>query len=442
MARCTGAGSSLAVFFFFILTCPLVIPVASSPHNKQETIPPEANPTTTNNYNGTITFKGDWSWKDRPEIPVSRKEGSVIFQLTFSPSEREGMHNVHGKLLARNGKYLTDYDATMLLEGVYMEELGRLEAVAEPLIAVELVSGNHNSTSSKNGKSSVTNSNGTFTRKESEDIVVQSAELRKAAEKLLRVSESEAEEMLRAEEEEKERNSTVRDASWKNITTSPCRFFLQLNFQRKLIAEATGAKIYSRETENNTIRDDSFLSPLPPGALTGTSISSTTITDTYSTVSVSGLLRTLRCGFSISIIAAPVDTAAYAAKASHYSTLITIVGLLQIALTLRQLEATSSTTAASRMSLLSLGQQAVQDALLCLLHLTLAIMVDPLFTSFITAACVQFCLFGIFELRMLLLTWRARRRGLVDPWTLQRELTTVYARFSCCATFLESIWAL
>ncbi|KAG7673189.1 hypothetical protein KSW81_006403 [Nannochloris sp. 'desiccata'] len=339
-------------------------------------------------------------------------------------TNRQGMHNVHGKLLARNGKYLTDYDAAMLLEGVYIEELGRLAAVAEPLVAVELSSGISNSTSPKNGKSSGASSNGRNRRGEIEDIIMQSAALRKAAEVFLSLSESEAEALVRAEEEEKARDSTVLDASGKNSTSSPCLFYLELNFQRKMIAAASGV-----ENIDETIDGRSSLLALPPEALTGTATTSTAIPQTSSSISVSGQLRTLRCGFSIAITAAPVDTAAYTAKATRYSTMIIIVGLLQIALTLRQLEASSSNTAASRMSLLSLGQQAVQDAFLCLLHLTLAIMVDPLFNSFATAACVQFCLFGIFELRMLLLTWRARRRGLVDPWTMQRELSSLYARF-------------
>jgi len=434
MARYTPVGSSLAVYLFFVLACPQPIPVvASFPNNKLVTIPPEASPTATNNYDGTITFKGDWSWQDRPEDPpfefVSRKEGgSVVFELSFSPSEREGMHKVHGKLLARNGEYLTDYDATMLLEGVYMEELGRLAAVAEPLIPVEPLSGNPNSTVHKNGNTSNTRSHGKISRGKSEDIVVQSAALRKAAEMLLTLSETEAEAMLRAEEEEeRERDTTVPHVSERNNTSPPCRLFLELNFQKKLIAEATGVENL-KDTED-TINDSSPFSPLPPEALTGTSTSSTIIPQTSSSISISGQLRTLRCGFSIAITASPVDTAAYIAKATRYSTMIVIEALLQIALTLRQLEASSLTTAASRMSVLCLGQQAVQDAFLCLLHLTLAIMVDPLFNSFITAACVQFCLFGVFELRMLLLTWRARRRGLVDPWTLQTELTSLYAKF-------------
>lgn len=445
-------GSSLAVFFFILLACPLAIPVASIPSTALGTIPPQASPEATN-FDGKVTYKGDWTWTDRPEeLPfefVSRKEGgSIVFQLTFSPTEKEGMHNVYGKLMARNGKYATDYDATMLLEGVYMENLGRLAAVAEPLVAVELPH-NHKINSTRNGRASVTN-RGRIRRAESreEDIVAQSAALRKAAEILLGLSDSDAEALLLLQEaeEKKERGQQVdkntnnsRDydnnsglvlssLAEKNAT---CRFSLELNFHRDEKTTTTTATAISssfskdRVQNSNDVVHKTLLLPLPPEALTGTFPTSASSGQPAASISVSGHLRGLRCGIAIAIAAAPADPKAYAAKATRYSMMMTLVAVLQIALTLRQLEAGSF----SRLSLLSLGQQAVQDAFLCLMHLTLAIIVGPLFNSFATLACVQFCLFGIFELRMMLLTWRARRRGLVDPWVLQRELTSLYARF-------------
>jgi hypothetical protein len=434
MRRYDRTGPSLAIFFFIFLTGPFVIPAASSA-GRLATIPPQTSPTVSK-YDGTITFKGDWAWKSRPEtdplqfVSPQTDNGPLVFQLTFSPSEKQGMHNVHGTLMARNGKYLTDYDATMLLEGVYMEDLGRLAAVAEPLHAVELPSGNTTTTSLSNNSTSIdttsssSSSDVTIKRgKRSEDIVAQSAALRKAAEMVLGLSESEAEAVLRAEEEKENAAAVGSNSSPGKNTT--CRFSLELNFKRsENLAAAGTSTIKSKVDNSNDDGDGTIFSsfPLLPEDLQGTGTPS-------SSIAVTGELRALQCGFSIAITAAPADTAAYTAKATRYSMMMTLVGLIQIFFTVRQLEACSSTTAASRMSLLTLGQQGVQDAVLCLLHLTLAILVDPLFSSFATTACVQFCLFGIFELRMLLLTWRARRRGVVDPWTLHRELTSLYARF-------------
>lgn len=55
-------------------------------------------------------------------------------------------------------------------------------------------------------------------------------------------------------------------------------------------------------------------------------------------------------------------------------------------------------------------------------------MVESLAHSFGTVAFVQFVVFAIFEMRFLLSVWRARRGG-VDPWTAQREVSVLYCRF-------------
>ncbi len=51
--------------------------------------------------------------------------------------------------------------------------------------------------------------------------------------------------------------------------------------------------------------------------------------------------------------------------------------------------------------------QAVLDAYLCLLHLTAGIFVEALFNTFATAAFFKFVIFSIFEMRYLLIIWKA-----------------------------------
>jgi hypothetical protein len=448
MTSFNRVGTSLAVFFFIFLASPFLIPVAAAglPSLSSATALGTTPPKSTTPYDGTISFKGEWAWKLRPETPpyefVTRKEGgAAVFQLTFSPSQKQRMYNVHGNLMLRNGNYLTDYDSTMLLQGVYMEDLGRLSAIAQPLTAVEVPKSN-STNNSTNGTLATGSTSGTSgAREESEGIVAQSAALRKAAELLLSMSETEAEAMLNRAEGKGEKD-TLRSII-PGTTNSACRFFLELHFKpgkntTTPTTTPTTVEAAAVETRNSGDEVHHAASPpiLSPEAIASsfTSSSSSTTPPTskslpLSLISVSGQLRALQCGFSMDISAAPADTAAYTAKATHYSMIISLVGLFQIALTMRQLEASSSITAASQLSLITIGYQAVQDAFLCLMHLTTAIMVDPLFNSFATAACVQFCLFGIFELRLLLITWRARRRGAVDPWVIHREVTSFYARF-------------
>ena len=70
------------------------------------------------------------------------------------------------------------------------------------------------------------------------------------------------------------------------------------------------------------------------------------------------------------------------------------------------------------------------DAYLCLLHLTAALVLETLFNAFATAAFFEFVIFAIFEMRFLLLVWRAQRPGgLSDVNAARRDLGVLYMRF-------------
>jgi hypothetical protein len=53
--------------------------------------------------------------------------------------------------------------------------------------------------------------------------------------------------------------------------------------------------------------------------------------------------------------------------------------------------------------------QAIIDSYLCLVHLTTGIVVEALFNAFATTAFFKFMIFSVFEMRYLLLIWKARR---------------------------------
>lgn len=95
---------------------------------------------------------------------------------------------------------------------------------------------------------------------------------------------------------------------------------------------------------------------------------------------------------------------------------------------------------AAKVSLLMVGQQAIMDAYLCLLHLTAGIVVESLFNAFATAAFFKFVIFSIFEMRYLLSIWKARRPASTgDGWeSMRRELSILYSRFCEWALSLAS----
>jgi hypothetical protein len=82
------------------------------------------------------------------------------------------------------------------------------------------------------------------------------------------------------------------------------------------------------------------------------------------------------------------------------------------------------------MSLLSVGWQAVLDSYQCLLHLTAGIVADALFHAFSAAAFLQFALFSVFEMRVMLQIWKARRPNGEQNWLeIRRDLSALYSRF-------------
>ena len=147
--------------------------------------------------------------------------------------------------------------------------------------------------------------------------------------------------------------------------------------------------------------------------------------------------------------------------------------------------------------MLMVGQQAIMDAYLCLLHLTAGIVVgecgyqvqcsvapvgrispsyfshaptdhghslcsasfwklevpsssslnhagaESLFNAFATAAFFKFVIFSIFEMRYLLAIWKARRPAqAAESWDLmRRDLSILYSRFCECSCVTARWWS-
>ena len=111
--------------------------------------------------------------------------------------------------------------------------------------------------------------------------------------------------------------------------------------------------------------------------------------------------------------------------------LMTIVCMAQIYLLLVQFKYSITPAAISKVSLLAIGLQAILDSYLCLLHLTGGIMAQSIFTTFATVSFFKLILFSIFEMRFILMIWKARRpQSFAEGWeSMRRELTVLYSRF-------------
>ncbi|GLJ15429.1 hypothetical protein SUGI_0253310 [Cryptomeria japonica] len=137
------------------------------------------------------------------------------------------------------------------------------------------------------------------------------------------------------------------------------------------------------------------------------------------------------CFSPIILNATSINVEVYYNKAVNYTLMVTFVSFLQVLLLIRQMEHSNTQSGAAKVSLLMIGQQAIMDAYLCLLHLTAGILVESLFNAFATAAFFKFVVFSIFEMRYLLAIWKARRpMNTGEVWeTMRRELSVLYSHF-------------
>ncbi|EOX99456.1 RING/U-box superfamily protein isoform 2 [Theobroma cacao] len=137
------------------------------------------------------------------------------------------------------------------------------------------------------------------------------------------------------------------------------------------------------------------------------------------------------CFSPLLLNATSVNVEVYYNKAVNYTLMVTFVSFIQVLLLIRQMEHSNTQSGAAKVSILMIGQQAIMDAYLCLLHLTAGILVESLFNAFATAAFFKFVVFSIFEMRYLLAIWKASRpMNNSEGWeTMRRELSVLYSRF-------------
>lgn len=147
-----------------------------------------------------------------------------------------------------------------------------------------------------------------------------------------------------------------------------------------------------------------------------------------------GTLTSPECDVALSVSSQAIRldwTQAYR-KAVNYSIIVTLVCVLQIALLFRQLYFSRTQAAASRVSLLCIGQQAILDALLCIAHLLLCAVLQPLFAAFASIAFFKLVIFSIFEIRYMFIIHQSRDSQSAAATSfngLRRQLAALHARF-------------
>jgi len=146
---------------------------------------------------------------------------------------------------------------------------------------------------------------------------------------------------------------------------------------------------------------------------------------------VKGIMHSPNCDIVLITEASSIQFDTYYRKATNYVIMVTFVTCIQILLLIKQMEATNTQSAVAKISLLTIGAQAVMDSYLCLIHLTAGIVIESVFNPYATAAFFKFVLFSIFEMRYLLLIFKARNpETFAAGWrAVRRKLGQLYIRF-------------
>ena len=118
------------------------------------------------------------------------------------------------------------------------------------------------------------------------------------------------------------------------------------------------------------------------------------------------------------------------AKAINYSFYMMIVSLIQIVILLRQLLHTQSQSVASNVSLLCIGWQALLDAILCISHIFLCLVMQPLFTAFASVAFFKLLIFCVIEMKYMAIIIQARYNATgITQDDLRRQITMLHLKF-------------
>ena len=149
-------------------------------------------------------------------------------------------------------------------------------------------------------------------------------------------------------------------------------------------------------------------------------------------IEVVGGIGSPECGIRLELNGTAVRMDEYTTKLTNYSLVLSCLCVLQVLFVVRQIEVGNSAAAATKVSLLSIGMQALADAYLCLTHLTASVAVEALFNAFATVALFKFIVFSVFEMRYLMGLYRLRRTA-EDPYSdPRRDISTMYSRFYSC----------
>ncbi|QDZ17873.1 RING-type domain-containing protein [Chloropicon primus] len=138
-----------------------------------------------------------------------------------------------------------------------------------------------------------------------------------------------------------------------------------------------------------------------------------------------GVMHSENCGWRLHMNATSINMDKTISKVTNYCFMMVSIAILQLVCLVHQVRQVAN----PGVSLLSLGQQAIIDAYLCLIHLTAGIVADDMFSALATAAFCEFVVFSMFEMRYLIACSHSRLGNQSNWFEAQADIGTIYGRF-------------
>lgn len=156
----------------------------------------------------------------------------------------------------------------------------------------------------------------------------------------------------------------------------------------------------------------------------------TDISSQVSLIDISGNMSSSKCQISIQFHLETFDKEVFYLSRSQFAVAAILITVIELLLIVYQINFTTTQASYARISLLTIGSQAMLDCYSCLIHMGISILYDRLFKLFALESFLLFLLFSVFEMRYLVSIWRSRRPQAFTEWTgVRQEFQILYTRF-------------
>ena len=367
---------------------------------------------------------------------VSRNFGAVAFKLTSTDSTVDSMADVTGELVFRDGWSLGDMGYRMHVAGVYARDTGTITFSFEsPGIAP--LTDDEVREEGEEYRAALIQAAGDAVRGTLPAVVAANAS-----------TDDVGDENVNANAAATNVTATNADDVARSMLRKTCRYIARFQLHRwdflggtyefngyypySVASPAPAAYTHGHRKSNENTEGETTVMPDAATRFVGARKGTSQAFSINIPMNVTGTLTSSNCDDAPKMDAnfRVVQFTEIYHKAMNYTLLVLAVSVVHVILISNQIQHSSSSQgAATKVSLASIAMHTLVDAYGCLIHFTGGIVIDPLFHPLVWTAFTKFIVFSAYELRFIMMLWKARNPNITDWHRARRELSNLYSRF-------------